>query len=170
MGEFFRDYGTQLALAIAGLATIISLVIGNYFKDNPRAGFILVAASVALIVLGNGASFYTQYQNVLAANAEMARHIMIREGIGRCIASGRVIMSEFGANKMPIPIPEQQVWVGTVDNFLHVTLGDSYVARFNNVGGPWAFTINGSDKQHNDYYADMYLRLTRLEEFSHELP
>jgi hypothetical protein len=70
MGEFFRDYGTQLALAIAGLATIISLVIGNYFKDNPRAGFMLVAASVALIVLGNGASFYTQYQNVLAANAE----------------------------------------------------------------------------------------------------
>jgi hypothetical protein len=83
MDDFFRDYGTHFVLAIAGLATIISLVIGNYFKDNPRAGFILVGASVALIVLGNGASFYTQYQNVLATSAEKARRSMIREGIGR---------------------------------------------------------------------------------------
>jgi uncharacterized membrane protein YfcA len=63
MGDFFRDYGTQLALAIAGINTIISLVIGQYFKDNPRWRIAFVIASVALIGLGVGASFYSPVSN-----------------------------------------------------------------------------------------------------------
>jgi hypothetical protein len=31
MGAFFRDYGTPFALAIAGINTIISLIIGQLF-------------------------------------------------------------------------------------------------------------------------------------------
>ena len=85
MGDFFRDYGTQLALAIAAINTIITIIIGQYFKDSPRARIVFVIVSAALILLGVGASFYSQYQIEIAANAEKAHHLMIREGIGRSL-------------------------------------------------------------------------------------
>jgi hypothetical protein len=125
---------------------------------------------MALGVISVAGTFYSQYQIVASAKAEAARHAMIRDGLGRCIGSGRVIMTEFGTNKTPIPIQEYSQWVGNVLAFLHLTLGDSYVERFNDVGGPWTFKANGADDQHNSYYGDAYLRLTKLEEFSHELP
>ena len=43
MADFFRDYGTSFALAIAALNTIISLVVGQFFKGGIRvAGLALV--------------------------------------------------------------------------------------------------------------------------------
>jgi hypothetical protein len=170
MGDFFRDYGTQFVLALAGLATIVSLVIGNYFKDNPRAGFILVGASVALVVLGNGASFYTQYQNVLAANAEKARRLMIREGIGRYIGEGNAIMNRFGVNEVPMPIGDEVGWVGRTEDFLRTNLCESYVTRFHDNSGLAPIQSNEADSVHNSHYATMFHEITRLEEFSHETP
>src|ERR1700722_5895426 len=79
MGDFFRDYGTQLALAIAGINTIISLVIGQYFKDCPRCRIALVVASVALIGLGVGASFYSQHQIVSSAQAEVQKRLAMKD-------------------------------------------------------------------------------------------
>jgi hypothetical protein len=94
MGDFFRDYGTQLALAIAAINTIITIIIGQYFKDSPTARIFFVIVSAALIVLGVGASFYSQYQISTAGNAEKARHVMIREEFGRYIGNGHAIMKD----------------------------------------------------------------------------
>jgi hypothetical protein len=85
MDDFFRDYGTQLALAIAGINTIISLVIGQYFKDNPRWRIALVIASVALIGLGVGASFYSQHQIEVSANVEKEKRIAMKDVLGGAI-------------------------------------------------------------------------------------
>jgi hypothetical protein len=110
MDAFFRDYGTPFATAIAVLNTIISLVIGQYFKDSPRARIALVGASVVFGVIAVGGTFYSQYQIVSSANAEKARHLTIREGIGRYIGTGRAIMEEFAQNKMPMPILDEVGW------------------------------------------------------------
>ena len=85
MGAFFRDYGTPLALAIAGLNTIISLFIGQYFKNSPRLRIVLVVASVALISLGVGASFYSQHQIVASKNAEKEKRIAMKDLFGEAI-------------------------------------------------------------------------------------
>jgi|ERR1700722_3925292 len=88
MADFFRDYGTQFALAIAGLNTVISVVIGQYFKDSPRARVVLVAASVALIGLGVGASFYSQRQVVSASNAESEKRFAMKSVLHDAVNSG----------------------------------------------------------------------------------
>jgi hypothetical protein len=172
MGAFFRDYGTQIALVFAAANTIISLAISQLFKDSPRARIILVGASVALIGIGIGASFYSQHQIVSYAKAEKARHTMIREGIGRCIGTGQVIMQEFGSNKMPIPIPEEVDWTSKVDQFLYTSLGPSYVIRFHDTSGLGSYAITDPsvhpDGEHNLEFGNMYLKLIRLEEFSRE--
>lgn len=170
MGDFFRDYGTQLALAIAAINTIITIIIGQYFKDSPRARIVFVIVSAALILLGVGASFYSQYQIEIAANAEKAHHLMIREGIGRYVGTGRAIMEDFARNKMPMPMLDEVGWTGEVDNFLLANLGDSYVARFHDNSGLAPISANGADGPHNDQYAIMFHEIARLEEFSHELP
>jgi glucose-6-phosphate-specific signal transduction histidine kinase len=79
MGAFFRDYGTSFALAIAALNTIISLVVGQFFKDSPRWRIALVVASVALIGLGVGASFYSQHQIVASAKAEVQKRLDMKD-------------------------------------------------------------------------------------------
>jgi hypothetical protein len=88
MGDFFRDYGTQLALAIAGLNTIISVVIGQYFKDSPRARIVLVGASVALIGFGVGASFYSQHQIVASQGAEIDKRSVMKDLLHDAIKNG----------------------------------------------------------------------------------
>ena len=85
MGDFFRDYGTQFALAIAGLNTIFSLLIGQFFKDSPRARIPLVVASVALIGLGVGATFYSQHRIVSSTKAESAKRIAMKDLLGAAI-------------------------------------------------------------------------------------
>jgi hypothetical protein len=92
MGAFFRDYGTPFALAIAGVNTIISLIIGQYFKDSPRARIALVSASIALIGLGVGASFYSTYQIESASNAERGKRSAMKDVIHNAIKEGESLI------------------------------------------------------------------------------
>jgi hypothetical protein len=56
------------------------------------------------------------------------------------------------------------------ENFLRTNLDESYVNRFNDVSGLGSVTGVGTDAPHNVHYNNIYLKITRLEEFSHELP
>ena len=168
MDVFFRDYGTQFALAIAALNTIISVVISQLFKDSPWARRILVLASVALTVAAVAGSFYSQSQIVASANNEKAHNSMVREGIGKYIKNGDAIMNDFAQNKWPVI--EENDWTGGVKGFLLANLKDSYVSRFEDPSGIQPLVITGADTQHNNEYVYMHNRITRLEEFSHELP
>jgi hypothetical protein len=163
MGDFFRDYGTQLALAIAAINTIITIIIGQYFKDSPIARIVFVIVSAALIVLGVGASFYSQYQISMAANAEKAHSVMIREGIGRYIGEGSAIMNRFGLNEKPMPTMDEVAWVGRTEDFLRTKLCESYVIRFHDNSGLAPISANDADSAHNSQYAIMFHEIARLE-------
>ena len=156
----FRLAGRRVV--VTGAASGIGLAIARLFASS--------GASVALIVLGNGASFYTQYQNVLTANAEKARRATIREGIGRYIGEGSAIMNRFGLNEMPMPTMDEVGWVGRTEDFLRTNLCESYVTRFHDNSGLAPISANDADSAHNNQYAIMFHEIARLEEFSHETP
>jgi hypothetical protein len=155
----FRDYWAPIATAIAAFSAISSLIRGEYFKDSPRAKNIVVGVTMILAIISVAGTFYSQYQIVVAANAdkvaaeadkaaanaEKARHVMIREGIGRYIGLGQAIMNRFGLNEMPMPILDKVSWEGNVDDFLRTNLKDSYVARFHDNSGLAPVSANGAD-------------------------
>jgi hypothetical protein len=177
MGDLFGDYWAPLGTLIAVTSAFISLIRGEYFKDSPRAKNIVVGVTMVLGVTSVAGTFYSQYQIVsaanadkAAANAEKARHVMIREGVGRYIGLGQAIMEEFARNQMPMPIMDEVGWVSNVDDFLRTNLNNSYVNRFHDNSGLAPISANNADPQHNDQYAIMFHEIARLEEFSRELP
>src|SRR5580704_6072859 len=91
-GDFFRDYGTPFAMAVAVINTVISVTIGQYFKDSPRARAVLVAASIMFGTVAIGASFYSQHEIVGARDAEAAHRLEIREVLGLFVAEGDDLM------------------------------------------------------------------------------
>ncbi|MGA8446534.1 MAG: hypothetical protein WB766_15295 [Roseiarcus sp.] len=46
LGDFFRNYGTPFATAVAIVNTVITVIISQFFQSNKRAEYVLVAASV----------------------------------------------------------------------------------------------------------------------------
>jgi hypothetical protein len=97
---------------------------------------------------------------------------MIREGMGRRVGTGQVIMQDFGSNKMPFPIPKEVDWTSKIDQFLYTSLSPSYVIRFHDTSGLGSYTITDPsvhpDGEHNLEFGNMYLKLIKLEEFSRE--
>jgi phage gp45-like len=71
-----------------------------------------------------------------------------------------------------VAVIEENDWTADVKEFLRVNLNDSYVSRFEDPSGIQPVTIKGlgADTQHDNEYVYMYHRITRLQEFSHELP
>jgi hypothetical protein len=170
IGGIFRDYWAPIATAIAAFSAIISLIRTEYFVDYPRVKKLVVVVLVILAIVSVEGTFYSQYQIVSAAEAEKARHAMIREGIGRYIGIGSAIKEDFARNQMPMPILDKVSWEGNVDDFLRTNLNDSYVIRFHDNSGLAPISANSADPQHNDQYAIMFHKISRLEEFNHELP
>jgi hypothetical protein len=131
-------------------------------KSTQRAAWIAAGLAGVSILVSVGL-WYAQDQT---AKAEVTRHKMIKEGIGQYIGIGRAIMDRFGRNEMPLPITDEAEWVGTTENFLRTNLGD----RFSDISGLGSVTGNGTDPAHNAYFNNIYGKITRLEEFSHEIP
>ena len=138
----------------------------RFDKSTLRAAWIAAGLAAAGILVTVGLS-YAQYQT---AKAEVAHNRIIKHGIGQYIGEGHAIMNRFGLNEMPMPIPDEIVWVGRTEDFLRTNLGDLYVSRFNDFSGLGRVTGTGTDQPHNFYYNDINMKITRLEEFSHELP
>jgi hypothetical protein len=135
-------------------------------RSTLRAAWIAayVAAAGILVTVGVASVQYHMTQT------EVAHNRMIKEGIGQYVGEGLAIMNRFGTNEMPMPITDEAGWVTRTENFLRTNLGDSYANRFNDVSGLGSVTGNGTDPQHNTYYNSIYLKITRLEEFSRERP
>jgi hypothetical protein len=141
MGAFFRDYGTPFATTIAVLNSIISLVIGQYFKDSPRARIILVVASVALSGLAVGATFYSQYQIVSSAEAQNEKRLAMKDLLGAAI---------YDAETLPVPKTESQddvsvyvhdydAWNSKTARLIEVAYGRGEANRFTNYAGMQIF-------------------------------
>jgi hypothetical protein len=168
--DFFRNYGTPFATAVAVLNTVITVTVSQYLKDSPRARAILVGASIVFGSIAVGATFYSQYQTMIAAKAETARRAMIREGTGKFIAAGDSLMDELTKNQYPLPVAEEKDWAKTVEGFIRVNLSESYVVRFNDIIGITFPKLADVDFKHFVDWGNVYMRVVRLQEFSRELP
>lgn len=135
-------------------------------KSTRRAAWIAAIAAIVGIIVTVGLS-YAQYR---MAKSEVAHNRVVKEGIGLYIGEGRAIMDRFGRNEIPMPILDEVGWVSRIENFLRTNLGELYVNRFNDISGLGSVRGNGTDEQHNAYFNNMNSKITRLEEFSHELP
>jgi hypothetical protein len=129
------------------------------------AAWIAAGAAIVGILVTVGLS-YVQDQT---AKTEVAHNRMIKDGISRYIKLGDAIMNDFAQNKWPVV--EENDWTGDVKGFLQANHLDSYVSRFEDSSGIPPVTIRpGADTQHDNEYVYMHHRITRLEEFSQELP
>jgi intracellular septation protein A len=57
LGDFFRNYGTPFATAVAIVNTVITVIISYFFQSSKRAKYVLVAASVFFGVIAIAATF-----------------------------------------------------------------------------------------------------------------
>lgn len=141
-------------------------------KETQRSKSTVLAAWIAAVaaIAGLIATVVIPYAQYRTAKAEEAHHKMIKERIGAYIGEGRAIMDRFGRNEIPMPILDEVGWVKRTEDFLRMNLGESYVSRFSDVSGLGSVTGNGTDTSHNVYFNNIYGKITRLEEFSHEVP
>jgi hypothetical protein len=165
MGDFFRDYGTSFALAIAALNTIISLVVGQFFKDSPRWRIALVVASVALIGLGVGASFYSQHQTVASAKAEVQKRLAMKDLLHVTIGDNETLLgkqrtqSQDDANAY---VNEANIWTAKTGQLIEDAYGKGERDVFmNDAGIP---PINAINNQNALVSSELIARLQRLNE------
>lgn len=143
--EFFRGYGTPFAAAVAAINTVITLTVGQYF------------------------TLYSQHEIVAARDAEAARRIAIREGLGSFVAEGDGLMARCGDPKKPVPLDQTNEWANRVEAFLSTQLGQSYVNRFRDSTVTPPASLPGADSEHLNVWAQIYFRVLRLEQFSQQM-
>jgi hypothetical protein len=135
-------------------------------QSTLKAAWIAAYVAIASIIITIGVAF-VQYE---MAKAEVAHNNLIKQGLGKYIAEGRSIMDKFGENETPMPILDKVGWIGRVKDFLHTNFDDSYVTRFDDISGLGSSIAPvGTDPMHRADFGDIYFKIARLEEFSHEL-
>lgn len=169
LGDFFRDYGAPFATAVAVFNSVITVTIGQCFKDSPRARAILVVASILLGGVAVIATFYSMHEIVAARDAEAARRVAIREGIGKFIEEGQNLQNKCGDVTVPLPTEAANDWDMRAKAFLNTNLDASYVIRFVDTIGATPLVTQLSDDRRN-LFIGIYVRIFRLEQFSQQLP
>lgn len=142
-------------------------------KSTSRAAWYAVYAALGALVvslLGTAYAIYSQHESGVAAKAEVARHKMIREGIGMCIASGNDLLRNLGKNQIPVDVNKINQWISDTEKFLRANLDNSFVRRFNDLSDAPMAMGSTMDPEHFNAYEKVNLKVKRLEEFSHELP
>jgi hypothetical protein len=173
LGDFFRDYGTPFATAVAVINTVITVTVGQYFKDSPRARAVLVAASMIFGCIAIIATFYSQHEIVATRDAEAARRVAVREGIGKLIEEGQNLQNECADAATPLPKEAVIDWETQAKAFLSANLGPSYVTRFGDpIGASPLLTVSMSamSDDRRNLFIGIYVRIFRLEQFSQQLP
>jgi hypothetical protein len=171
MGDFFRDYGTPFVAAVAILNTIISLISGQLFKNNPGAECILVGASVVVSVIAVAATFYSQHQIVLMARTkkeqaseEIQRRLAMKDFLGRAIDDGESLLkkqrveSDDEANAYE---NDFNAWSDKVATLIESVYGSGEVRRFMNYAG---IELYSSNRRTTLTASQMNARIQRLNE------
>jgi hypothetical protein len=170
LGDFFRDYGTPFASAVAVLNGFIAVLIAQLFQDYPAAKVLLVASAGLLGVAAVCATFYTQHQIVATRDAETARRLAIRDGLGSFVAEGNDLMGQCRDATKQVPLGQTYEWANRVEAFLSAQLDQSYVNRFRNSTGVLPVSPAGLGGEHLNVWNYIYSRVFRLEQFSQQLP
>ena len=165
LGDFFRDYGTPFASAVAVLNGFIAVLIAQLFQDYPTAKVLLVTSAGLLGAAAICATFYTQRQIVATRDAEAARRLAIREGLGSFVAEGNDLKEQCRDATKQAPLGQACEWANRVEAFLSTQLGQSYVNRFRNSTGVSLAFPAGLGGEHLNVWNYVYSRLFRLEQF-----
>ncbi|MDQ6867404.1 MAG: hypothetical protein M3178_02975 [Pseudomonadota bacterium] len=170
MGDFFRDYGTPFASAVAVLNGFIAVLIAQLFQDCPTAKVFLVASAGLLGAVAICATFYTQRQIVATRDADAAKKKYIREQLGKFIEEGVAIKSRCQDSALPIPLADANDWKERVEMFLETKLCHSYVISFRDRTGIFQSETIYGDDAHTNMWDALYNFIFRLEQFSQKLP
>jgi hypothetical protein len=163
MGDFFRDYGTQFALAIAALNTIISLVVGQFFKDSPRWRIALVVASIALGGVAVGASFYSQHQIVASAKAEVQKRLAMKDILHVAIGDNETLLAkQRSKDDVSAYLNEANIWTAKTGQLLEDAYGKGERDVFMNDAG--INPISAVNNQNALISSELIARLQRLNE------
>jgi hypothetical protein len=169
-GDFFRDYGTPFASAVAVLNGFIAVIVAQLFLDYPIAKALLVACAGLLGAAAIFATFYTQHQIVTTRDAEAARRLAIREWLGSFVAEGNNLKDQCRDVTKQVPLDQTYEWANRIEAFLSTQLGQSYVNRFKDSTGVPLASPPGLEGEHLNVWAYIYSRIFRLEQFSQQLP
>jgi hypothetical protein len=170
LGDFFRDYGTPFASAVAVLNGFIAVLIAQLFQDYPIAKMLLVSSAGLLGGAAICATFYTQHQIVATRDAAAARRLAIRDGLGSFVAEGNDLKELCRDATKQVPLDQTYEWANTVEAFLSTQLGQSYVNRFRDSTGVLPMSPAGLGGEHLNVWSYIYSRIFRLEQFSQQLP
>jgi hypothetical protein len=170
LGNFFRDYGTPFASAVAVLNGFIAVLIAQLFPDYPIAKLLLVVAAGLLGAAAICATFYTQHQIVTTRDANMAKKKYIREQLGKFIEDGNAIKIRCENSALPVPLADANDWKDRVEMFLERELCHSYVIRFRDRTGIFQSEIIDGSDAHIGMWSSFYNYIVRLEQFSQQWP
>jgi hypothetical protein len=167
MGAFLTDYGTQFALAIAVLNTIISAIVG--LQNNPISRFALVVASVALGGLAVGASFYSQHQivasTVASAEAEVQKRLAMKDILHVAIVDNETLLAKQrtqSKDDVSAYINEANKWTAKTGQLIEDAYGKGERDVFMNDAG--INPINAANNPTALVSSELISRLQRLNE------
>jgi hypothetical protein len=170
MDALLHDYGNLIAPTAAILNGFIAVLIAQFFKDHPIAKVVLVVAAGLLGAAAIGATFYSQHQIVAARDAERARRIAVREGIGKFIEEGQSLQNQCADATVLLPTEAVIDWDRRAKAFLNSNLGASYVTRFGDPIGAAPLVVQSMSDDRRNLFIGIYVRIFRLEQFSQPLP
>jgi hypothetical protein len=165
IGAFFRDYGTPFALAIASLNTIISLVIGQDFKDSPRARIILVATSAALVAVGVGSSFYSAHEVASSSAKQIQQRLVMKTLLGSAIKEGESLVTKQRTDSeddVKTYKNDAEAWATNTDHLIDDAYGQGEAELFVNNAGISMYSTPGHPSGFTKSW--MSARIQRLNE------
>jgi hypothetical protein len=168
----WQDYIGLFPTVIAAANGFIALLVGQFFKDNPRGRLFLVATAGVLTLCAVGATFYGQSQVIATRIADQEHRHNIRESFGKYISQAEDIQNELPDTSKSYSelVQDYNKWYSDVSGFLE-QMGESYVTRFNDASGintviP-GITLNADSLS---LWRRLYVRKIRLEQFSDQFP
>jgi hypothetical protein len=149
MQTFLSDYGALIAPIAAIINGFIAVVVAQFFKDRPTAKLLVVLAAGILGVAAIGATVLVQRQALVLKTAERLRHQEIRDGIGKFMTEGSMLVANCGDHSTPPDERALEAWLTRVLDYVRVNLGQSYTDRLISPAGVPIVACNGADDAHN---------------------
>jgi hypothetical protein len=167
----WRDYLGLIPSTAAIINGFIAVLVAQFYKDRPTAKIILLVFAGALGFAAIVATFCSQHEVLSAQAAEKAHRAEVRQAIGKFIEKGNVLKRRCEHISSPIPLDDANAWKGRVEQYLHKELDDSFVIRFRDRSGILqSEMLSKGDDAHVGMWSAFYYFVTRLEQFSQELP
>lgn len=168
--EFLRDYVGIFPAIVAVINGALAVFSTHFPFKTPLAKIRFIAIVGLLSFSAIGATFYSQHLVIAQKKEDAAQRGRIRDQLGTFITEGNNLMDACADKDNPPPVEAANGWLTRVNDFLNLNLGKSYVARFHDPAGIPSLSLIGGDAIHSAVWFNIYRRVSRLEQFSQEIP